>query len=125
MKHSHEEQEQREAAEVLEKSSNNDSDENVPISKYHTDGNVLHGKPHGPHIVLTADEKTTLALAEWVQDMARIGYGRSIHELRLSVHNNQVLKFIGHLSNQIAVSVYTVTQTHWVCVCFLGRGGGE
>ena len=41
--------------------------------------------------MLTGDEET--ALAEWVLDMSRLGYGRSIHELRLSVQ--KILKTDG------------------------------
>ncbi len=49
----------------------------------HVSCRVAHGKPPGPNTVLTTAEESMLA--DWVLDMARIGYGRSFEELRLVV----------------------------------------
>ena len=46
-------------------------------------GKVTHGKPPGPPTVLTSEEENMLE--GWVLEMSRIGYGRSIEELRLAV----------------------------------------
>ena len=46
----------------------------------HVCGKVTHGKPPGPHTVLTKEEEE-----EWVLEMCRIGYGHSVEKLRLAV----------------------------------------
>ena len=49
----------------------------------HVCGKVTHGKPPGPHTVLTKEEEDMPE--EWVLETCRIGYGRSVKELRLAV----------------------------------------
>ena len=50
---------------------------------------VPQGKPPGPKTILTTEEE--IVLEDWLLQMCRIGYGRSIEELRLAVQKIMTL----------------------------------